>query len=259
MSRNPSRRTGVRWALVAPLVAVGMVVAGCGGSSSSSNSTGSTSAPASTSSTATTSSGGGAGQLKAFGGTIESAKNATFKAVYSTTSSDGGTQTITLAQSPPKQVFSTTDSSGTVSTMVNTGTATYSCETSPGGTPTCTSMSSSAGAGALSALVGVYNGSTALSAINGWQSVVAAHVTGASLSFTRTTIAGQAVRCANWAYQGSSATYCVTNSGVLAKVSTSGGAGSSATSSNFELTDFSASPPASEFDVPAGATVVTVP
>jgi len=246
-----TRRIRMHWAVVVPLVAAGMLVTGCGGSSTSSST--------STASSGPTSSGGSASQLKSFGSSIESAKNATFKAVYTTTSSGGGTQTITLAQSPPKQVFSTTDSSGSTTTLLNTGTATYSCDVTSGATPTCTSMASTGVAGALSALIGVYNGSAALTEINGWESVVAAHLPGVSLTFSNSTIAGQPVRCAEWSYHGSSATYCVTSKGVLAKVETSGGAGSSASSSSFELTSFTTSPPPSGFELPAGATVVTVP
>ena len=253
MVRSQDMAVRVRWVLVTPLVAAGLLMAGCGGSSSTST----TATTSATSSTPTTS-GGSANQLQNFGGTIKAAKNATFKAVYTSTSSSGGTETITLEQAPPKQAFTTTDSSGTVSTLLNTGTATYACTTDPGSTPNCTSMSSAGGAGALSSLVSVYNGSTALAAIEGWQTIVAAHVAGVSLKFTNTTIAGQAVRCANWSYQGSSATYCVTDKGVLAKVASTDSSGSSG-SSGFELTSFTTSPPASDFELPANATVVTIP
>lgn len=253
MVRSQDRAARVRWVLVTPLVAAGLLMAGCGGSSSTST-TGATSA---TSSTPTTT-GGSPNQLQDFGGSIKAAKNASFKAVYTSTSSSGGAETITLEQSPPKQAFTTTDSSGAVSTILNTGTATYACTTDSGGTPNCTSMSSAGGAGALPSLIGIYNGSTALAAIQGWQTVVAAHLTGVSLTFTNTTIAGQPVRCANWRYQGSSTTYCVTNKGVLAKVTSTDSSGSSG-NAGFELTSFTASPPASDFELPANATVVTVP
>jgi hypothetical protein len=241
--------------LAVPLVAAGVLAAGCG-SSSSSSTTSTTSAAV----PGTTSTGGGStGQLKTFSGSIQKAKNATFEAVYTSASSSGGTQTITLAQSPPKQLFSTTDSSGSVSSLVNTGTATYSCDSGSGSTPTCTSMASVGAAGALSAVIGVYDGTTALSVINGWESIEAAHLVGVSLTFTNTSIAGQPVRCANWTYHGSSATYCVTASGVLARVESSGGSNSSSSSSSFELTSFTTSPPASAFELPTGATVVTIP
>ena len=132
MSGIPTRRIRMHWAAAVPLVAAGLLMAGCGGSSTSSST--------STASSGPTTTGGSSSQLKSFGSSIESAKNATFKAVYTSTSSGGGTETITLAQSPPKQVFSTTDSSGSTSTLLNTGTATYSCDGSSGATPTCLSL-----------------------------------------------------------------------------------------------------------------------
>ncbi len=254
MFRVQVTKVRVRWVLITPLVAAGVFMAGCSGSSTSS-----TTATTATTGSTTAPTGGSSDRLKSFGGTIKAAKNATFKAVYSSRSSGGSPETITLEQSPPKQSFSTTDSSGNVSTLLNTGTATYACDSSQGGTPTCTSMSSAGGAGALTSLIDVYNGSSALTAINGWQSLVAAHLTGVSLTFSNTTIAGQAVRCANWRYQGSSTSYCVTGGGVLAKVETSGGSSSSSGNSSFELTSFTTSPPASDFDLPAGATIVEIP
>ena len=45
--------------------------------------------------------------------------------------------------------------------------------------------------------------------------------------------------------------YCVTDSGILAYAASAG--------STFELTSFTSSPAASDFALPAGATVITVP
>lgn len=254
MVEDPNRSVHARWMLVVPILVVGALLASCGGSSTSSSTP-----DTSTTSSGPASSGGSSGELQSFGGTIKAAKNATFKATYTSTSSGSGSQTITLEQAPPKQAFTTTDSSGGSNALLNTGTATYACDSTSSATPTCTSMNSSGGAGALSSVISVYNGSSALTAINSWQSIAAAHVAGISLTFTKTTLAGQQVRCATWKYQGSSSTYCVTTGGVLAKVESSGGPNSSTSSSSFELTSFSASPPAADFELPPGATVVTIP
>ena len=62
----------------------------------------------------------------ALAGDVKSAQKSTFKAVYTSTSR-GESSTITLAQSPPKQLFSATDSSGSTTSLINTGTTTYSC------------------------------------------------------------------------------------------------------------------------------------
>jgi hypothetical protein len=88
------------------------------------------------------------------------------------------------------------------------------------------------------------------------ETVVESHVSGASLTFTDETIAGQASTCAHWSYHGDQATYCVTSTGVLAKVGSSGG---SSGGQSFVLTSYTSSPPASSFAIPQGATVVTVP
>ena len=225
------------------------VLAACGSSSSSSTTT--------SGGTATTSTGGhGAAKLDALAGDVQSAQKSTFKAVYTSTSG-GSTSTITLAQSPPRQLFSATDSSGSTTSLINTGTTTYSCSGGGDSAVTCTSIGGRLAGAALTGLVNVYNGSAALTVFDAWKSAIVARVPGVSLTFTNTTIAGQPSTCANWDRSGDTATYCVTSTGVLAKVDTSSGSSGSGTS--FELTSYSASPPASAFAVPAGATVVTLP
>ena len=106
--------------------------------------------------------------------------------------------------------------------------------------------------GVLTGLIGIYNGSAALTVMNTWQTVLGSHVSGVSLTFTDETIAGQASTRADWSYHGDQATYCVTSKGVLAKVESSGG-------QSFVLTSYTNAPPASSFAVPQGATVVTLP
>ena len=238
-----------RRAIVAGAVALSGagLLAACGSSSSSSTTT-----TAGSGSSASTGAGGGdvSSKLNALTGNVKSAQKSTFQAVYTSTSG-GTTSTITLAQSPPKQLFSSTDPSGSTTSLINTGTTTYSCSGGSGST-TCTSIGGGAAAGALTSLISVYNGSAALSVLNSWQAVIASHVTGVSLTFTDETIAGQPSTCAHWSHQGDQATYCVTSTGVLAKVESSGG-------QSFALTSYTHAPPASIFAVPQGATVVTLP
>jgi hypothetical protein len=109
----------------------------------------------------------------------------------------------------------------------------------------------------LAAGGGSSSSSPARTVFDGWRSDLAARVTGVSLTFTSELIGGQPSTCANRSRSGETATYCVTSSGVLAKVETSGGSSGSGTS--FQLTSYSSSPPASAFAVPQGATVVTFP
>jgi hypothetical protein len=247
--RDVSRwRRGIAAGTVA-LCGAGLLAA-CGSSSSSSTTT-------TSESNATTGAGGGdtTSKLSELTGNVKSAQKSTFQAVYTATHG-GSTSTITLAQSPPKQLFSSTDSSGSTTSLVNTGTTTYSCSGGSGGTATCTSIGGRVAGSALTGLIGIYNGSAALTVLNTWQTVVESHVSGASLTFTDETIAGQASTCAHWSYHGDQATYCVTSTGVLAKVGSSGG---SSGGQSFVLTSYTSSPPASSFAIPQGATVVTVP
>jgi len=59
-------------------------------------------------------------------------------------------------------------------------------------------------------------------------------------------------RCVRWTSSSTqSVKYCVTDSGILAYAASAGG--------TFRLSGFSASPPASDFSLPAGATVITIP
>lgn len=239
-----SRRTAVG----AAVLGGGVLLAACSSSSSSSTTTGGA--------TASTAAGGsGTAKLDALAGDVKSAQKSTFKAVYTSTSG-GKTSTITFAQSPPKQLFSASDSSGSTTSLINTGTTTFSCTGNSSSNVTCTSIGGRLAGAALTSLVNVYDGSTALTVFNAWKSAIVARVAGVSLNFTSTTIAGQPSTCADWSRSGDTATYCVTSTGVLAKVETSDSAGSG---TSFELTSYSSSPPASDFAVPAGATVVTLP
>ena len=251
MSGQQGRGTGWRGAVIVgmALVAGAGILGACGSSSSSTTTTGASGT------TATTGSGSGdaSSKLDALTGNVKAAQKSSFQAVYTSTGG-GSTSTVTLAQSPPKQLFSTTDGSGSTTSLINTGTTTYSC-TGSGGTATCTSIGGGLAGSALTSLINVYNGSAALTVLKGWQSTLAAHIAGASLTFTDETIAGQPSTCAHWSHSGDTATYCVTSSGVLARVETGGSSGGS----SFTLTSYTKSPPASAFAVPQGATVVTLP
>ena len=74
---------------------------------------------------------------------------------------------------------------------------------------------------------------------------------GYSITFSSGNYAGQSTKCANVTGHGTSGKYCVTAQGILAYVSSNGG--------SFSLTSYSSSVPASDFALPAGATVQTLP
>jgi hypothetical protein len=186
-------------------------------------------------------------QLQSLVSSVQAAKKGTFKATFQATGSGAPASSITVEQKPPKTLFS----AGSSGLMLSTGTATYLCSGATGGL-TCLSAN---GANPLASLLDLYTGTTALTLFQQWQSQISTHVAGLSVTFTNQSFAGQPSRCANWSYQGQSAKYCVTDSGILSYVG-----GTSATGGgSFQLTDYSTNVPDSDFNLPAGATVETLP
>jgi hypothetical protein len=225
---------------VAALVA-GLALGGCGSSSSKGSST--TVASSGSGTTATTAASGGgdaAAQIQALSASVQSAQHATFKAVYTLTGTSANA-TVTLEQKPPKSLFSSGDG-----LVINNGTTTYFCSTS--GQKVC---ESSTGANPLASLAATLSPAAAITAMQQAQSQVAAHIAGYDVTFSSQSFAGQSSTCMNVSAQGQSAKYCVTKDGILAY---SGAAGSS-----FSLTSFSGSVSDSDFTLPAGTSIVTIP
>jgi len=238
------------WRRVAIGAAVGLAGVAGAACSSSSKSASSTAKTTVVSASASASAGGGeAGQLRSLRSAVQSAKNATFKVTYTTTGgSAGSSPTVTLEQKPPKSLFS---SGGSV--VINNGTATYYCSGSSG-QQTCITSTGTAPNPLASALQ-IYSGVATVALFQQWESQLSAKLAGLSVTFSDQTFAGQASKCVNWAYQGQSAKYCVTNSGILAFA---GGARTSGAGS-FELSEYSTNVPDGDFNLPAGATVETIP
>jgi hypothetical protein len=182
-------------------------------------------------------------ELKSLSSSLAKVQKRTFKAVYTLTSSTGN-ETVTVEQRPPKSLYSF----GNSGSMIDTGTTTYFCSTSTG---QATCIPESGGSNPLAPLLGLFSPSTARSALQTAQAEVAAKMHGYTVSFSSGTFAGQASKCASVSGPSGSGKYCVTNSGILASLtSTSGG---------FRLTSYSSSVPSSDFSLPQGATIVSIP
>ncbi len=181
-------------------------------------------------------------QLKALTNKVNQAKKLTFEAVYKSVGL-GNTSSVTIAQSPPKSVFST---SGGV--VVDTGTKTYYCTSGSGGSDQCVST---AGANPFIGIEDLFSPTAALAAFSTAQEGLVSRSLGIKLSESTASIAGQASTCVTVSVKGKASKYCVTKQGVLAY--------SGAGGQYFELTKFVKSPPASLFQLPAGATTVTLP
>jgi hypothetical protein len=186
---------------------------------------------------------GGTGSLGKIESAAEAGSKATFKLTYSSVS-DGSTTTITLEQALPNQLFR----SGSGEVLVTKG-KTYYCDTTS--SPATCTIYGSASSNPLASLMGIYDGSTYIGIMKEWQSLVGSGITGYHLSVTSASYAGQPSQCAKWEYQGTSTQYCFTDKGLLAYVGTA--------SSNIKLTGYSSSVASTDFAVPAGATVVTLP
>jgi hypothetical protein len=189
--------------------------------------------------------------VKALANSINRAKHLTYQAQY-TSVSNGQTNSVTIAQAPPKSNFST--SSGSV---INTGTATYYCSSgtssvsgnSGKGSVSCVS---STGSNPLLALQDIFSSSSALNILGQASQSIVARALGIKVSSSTATFAGQPSTCVTVSVRGKSAKYCVTKQGIL---SYSG----SPSAGYFELTSYSAKPSPTLFTLPPGATTQTLP
>jgi len=236
-----------RVAALSVVVAVAVVSAACGGSSNNSSATTATTTPASgTHATTTTAGSTGAGsslasRLSTLSKNLQAAETATFKATYTATD-NGKTETLVFEQQPPKSFFSTTGGE-----VVDTGTATYFCSNS--GAVSCLSTTTE---NPLASLLDLLSPKTAIDSLQAAQSALAAKVAGYDATFSTQTFAGQQATCVTITASSGSGKYCVTGTGQLAYVSTS-------PSQVFQLTAYSTSVSASDFSLPSGATIVTLP
>jgi hypothetical protein len=128
--------------------------------------------------------------------------------------------------------------------LLNDGTNSYFC-----GSSQCVEEK---GANPLGSILDLYNGQAFLSSVQAYESSAALKAAGVTLTFSTATYGGQASKCVNVSATSGKSEWCVgTSSGILTYWSSSG--------NSFTLTSFSNSPPASDFVLPAGTTVVTIP
>jgi hypothetical protein len=219
------------------LVLLGAVLTACGSAANTAATTTTTSGSGAATTVATVGS-SAAGKIAALASSVQGAETATFKVVYSITGA-GQAQTVTLEQAPPKSLLSV--KSGAV---IDTGTATYFCSES--GATQCLSAGTT---NPLASLTALFSPQTALTELHAAQADAA--LKGYTITFSSGSYAGQSTTCATVSGMGNSAKYCVTKQGVLAYVKTG--------STTFQLESYSSSPAASDFALPPGATVETLP
>ena len=230
-----------RWS-VAVAVVVAMA-AGC--SSSAKKTTGTTTAGGGGATTTTSSSGGSgsSGQLGSLAQEIQGGQHSVFKAVYTYSGAGQSGTTVTVEQDPPKSVFITDGGE-----VLATGTATYYCST--GAAAQCVNAGSGS-ANPLAGLSDVFSANNVLSAIRQAEADAAAHAQGYNASFSTQSFGGVSADCVTLTASNQTGKYCVTHNGILAYSGTS--------TASFQLTSYSGNPSPSDFSLPAGATITSVP
>jgi plastocyanin len=229
------------------LALIGAVLSACSSSTPSASTSSTATTAASTTTTAAGAASGGSSdsaQIQSLSSEVRGGQHATYKATYTSHNVTGTSESLTIEQMPPKSVFS----SGTTS-VINDGTHTYFCSPSSG-SQQCVSEAGS-GTSPLASITAIFDPSTLLNEFQAAEAAAAAHTAGYSLAFSSGTYAGLSAKCVNFTHASTTVKYCVTDTGILAYASSGG--------STFELTGFSSSPSASDFALPAGATVITVP
>lgn len=267
----PRSRAGGRWlghgGSAAVVVAAGALLLGaCGGSGSAGGTTQPTTGTtggSSSSSTSSTAGGGGSstsssvasggGGASAIQQALQSGENATFDAHYSITGSSSGTTTYEFAQDGSKFAATYNSNNGT-SEVISNGTNIDVCKL---GSPAQCVGYPIAEASAFEAAFSFYTGKFWYQAVTGLQAyngVAGFHETTSTMSQ-----GGETLQCVTWSGgTGSTATgeVCVTPQGALGYVKATS---SGSTVSTLTLTSYSTSVSASQFNIPAGATVQTLP
>jgi hypothetical protein len=151
---------------------------------------------------------------------------------------------VTIEQKPPKTVFKSGEGEA-----IGTGTATYFCST---GSAQVTCVTGGTGsANPLAGITQLFSPESAVAALQTAQAQLAAKAQGYDVSFSNENFAGVGAKCVTVSASGQTGKYCVTKDGILAFAGTA--------AQNFQLSSYSTSVSDSDFSLPAGATVVTVP
>ncbi|HTW06725.1 MAG TPA: hypothetical protein VME46_04395 [Acidimicrobiales bacterium] len=187
-------------------------------------------------------------ELKQLEAAAQAESKATFKITY-ISNSNGTNSTTTIEQKPPEQLLA----SGTGEVIFD-GTKTYYCDDSSK-PPKCT-VYPSISESPMAIVIALYSSSTYITIMQGWAALIAAHLPGIKISFSRATFAHLPSECVTWSAEGNTAKYCVANVGILAYV---GGTDHGKTSSTFTLSAYSSHVSSSDFKLPKGAKVSTVP
>jgi hypothetical protein len=194
--------------------------------------------------------------IDAFNTKLQSGAATTFEATYVTTGS--APATIVYAVQPPKGVaFTDTPSGGTGDTtpvhLVVNASGEYACSQSGSGTQWSCEKLGTADAATQNQLFDFYTPTHWIAFLRDFS--LAAGIAGDKVSSSTMTVNGFPLSCVDFVASGvaGTSTVCSTAQGILGYVNVA------SSSTSFEIKAFSASPPASLFELPPGATVTTAP
>ena len=212
-----------------------------------------------------TQAGGGAttttNALSALQSKIQAGENTTFEVTYKVLSGSSLGSTLTIAQSGGQLYYETTDTGGSQSAIIVTDSTTaYVCSLDSGSSAWQCMKYPASYASSLSAADEFYTAKFWTAEITTLESTEMA-LAGVHVANSSMTVNGIDLSCVTWSVSGSgsganqSTEWCVTAQGILGYVNSTG----SGSSGGFQIQSYSPNPTASLFQLPAGATVVTMP
>jgi hypothetical protein len=173
---------------------------------------------------------------------LQAEEKSTFKVVYVDHPPTGATSTLTFEQKPPNSLV---DIAG--GELLTTGGKSYYCSKANGKTTCLVSASNP-----FASLIDLFSPQTIVNELKSFQSEVAAKIAGVSVKSSSKTVAGKSAQCETVQASGQQSTWCVTGNGFLAYAGTG-------SSGYIQLQSYSGSASASDFKVPSGATITTIP
>jgi hypothetical protein len=187
--------------------------------------------------------------IKTFSESLKNSKAIPFQATYQTTG--GSPTTIVYSVQPPKNVaFAETASGGSTSAtnLIANSSGEYSCSQASQGAPWTCEKLGKASAVAQNQLFAIYtpeHWATFLTVLS-----VGAGLAGDKVTTSNKTVNGFSMNCVDLFAKGEgTSTICTTSQGILGYVKVA------AQSTSFEITKYTATPPATAFQLPPGATI----
>ena len=174
-------------------------------------------------------------RIEKFQQQLQNAQKQVYTADYESKDSNGKTQTIHVAQKPPKSLFKTEDA-----IVISDGTDTFTCSQSGGNRQMQCLKAAGAGGGSVAGFSQALSGAAVLAAVS-----AAAIVPGFDAQQSTKDLAGQHLDCVTITKSADNKhpEYCVTQDGILAYVADDSGSSFSLTSYKKEANDSDFTPP----------------